>query len=55
MLPLTSFLCDVLPARSDDPYYYKKFLANYTLITVPAIFSQGVLTPGPASGEDTDD
>lgn len=50
MLPLTSFLCDVLPARSNDPYYYRNFLANYTLITIPAIFSQGVLTPGPYEG-----
>ncbi|MDH4555743.1 hypothetical protein E8F11_11260 [Pseudomonas sp. BN417] len=46
MLPLTSFFCDVLPARPRDPDYYKAFLTQYTLITVPAIFSQGILTPG---------
>lgn len=50
MLPLTSFFCDVLPANSNDPYYYKNFLSSYTLITVPAVFSQGILTPGPYEG-----
>ncbi|MBP5953045.1 hypothetical protein [Pseudomonas sp. P42] len=50
MLPIASFLCDVLPAKSNDPYYYKNFLISYTLITVPAVFSQGVLTPGPYEG-----
>ena len=55
MLPLTSFFCDVLPARLNDPHYYKAFLAQYTLITVPVVFSQGILTPGPYEGCSRDD
>lgn len=50
MLPLTSFFCDVLPAKPGDPSYYTAFLTQYTLFTVPAIFSQAVLTPGPFEG-----
>lgn len=50
MLQLTSFFCDVLPARPGDPNYYKAFLTQYTLITVPALFSQAILTPGDYEG-----
>lgn len=49
MLPLTSLFCDVLPAKDDDPHYYKSFLAQYTLITVPVIYSQAIITPESAS------
>lgn len=49
MLPLTSLFCDVLPAKSDDPEYYKSFLTQYTLITVPAIYSQAIITPESAA------
>lgn len=45
MLPLTSLFCDVLPAKEDDPNYYKSFLVQYTLITVPVIYSQTIITP----------
>lgn len=53
MLPLTCFFCDVLPARKDDPRYYKAFLSQYTLMSVPIIISQGALSPG--IGEDPRD
>ncbi len=58
MLPLTCFFCDVLPARNDDPRYYKVFLSQYTLMSVPIIISQGALSPGqgedPTAGLDED-
>ncbi|MCK2094596.1 hypothetical protein [Thauera aromatica] len=52
MLPLTGFFCDVLPTERGDPSYYAAFLSQYTLLTVPAIFSQAILTPGPFEGGD---
>jgi len=51
MLPLTSFFCDVLPTKKDDPQYYKAFLSQYTLISVPVLLSQGALIPSGLEGD----
>lgn len=50
MLQITAFSCDYLSLKSTDPKYYHEFIKKYTLLTVPIIYSQAILTPDPAVG-----